>query len=116
MHMLGPPKGRLVGCILPPSLLLSSANPTPDHRFESPPGQRAPVPQGHLAAPSWLLIISAHSVVACAWEEPGGAPAETASNAVTRLSPQRLGAWSPATLAVKGARPTRSRPPHLQTA
>lgn len=24
----------------------------------------------HLAAPSWLLILPAHSVVACAWEEP----------------------------------------------
>ena len=31
-------------------------------------------PRDHLAAPSWLLILSAHSVVACAWEEPGGAP------------------------------------------
>lgn len=34
-------------------------------------------PRDHLVAPSRLLIFPAHSVVACAWEEPGGAAAGT---------------------------------------
>lgn len=91
---------------------LSAAALTPDHVSTNPPCKRR-CPRDRLAAPSWLLILSAHSVVACplrAWDEPGGAPAEPASKAVTRLCPQPSGAWSPATRAVKGAGPTRPRP------
>lgn len=55
-----------------PFLLRSSASSSLYHRSESPPAKRW-CPRDHLAAPSWLLILSAHSVVAFAWEEPGGA-------------------------------------------
>lgn len=96
----------------PPRDRLSAAALTPDHLSANPPCKRR-CPRDRLAAPSWLLILSAHSVVAgplCAWDEPGGAPAEPASKAVTRLCPQPSGASSPATPAAKGARPTSPHP------
>lgn len=101
--MLGSPRSRrLVGF----TLLLSSAAPTPDHLF----ALQARVPQGHLATPSWLPILPAHSVVACAWEEPGGAPGGTRIRCCHRSVPTALGLLDPATPAGKGARPTRSAP------
>lgn len=42
-------------------------------------------PRDHLVAPSRLLIFPAHSVVACAWEEPGGAAAGTRVQSRLRL-------------------------------
>lgn len=42
-------------------------------------------PRDHLVAPSWLLILPAHSVVVCAWEEPGGAAGGTRVQSCLRL-------------------------------
>lgn len=109
VQMAGRLRSRLVDftfLLLP--LLLSSAAPTPDHRFASPPCK--PVPRGHLAAPSWLLILPAHSVVASAWEEPGGAPAGTLTQCRHRTVPKALGVREPRHPSGGSAWPTRPRP------
>lgn len=90
----------------PPAQLCSPQSSPP--LKASPPCK--PVPQGHLAAPSWLLILPAHSVVACAWEEPGGAPAGTLTPCRHLTVPTALGLWEPRHPSGGSAWPTRPRP------
>lgn len=92
-------------------LLLSSAAPIPDRRFQSPESPPCkPVPQGRLAAPSWLLMLPAHSVVVYAWEEPGGAPAGTLIHCRRLTVPTALGLSEPRHRSGGSAWPTRPRP------
>lgn len=114
MQTLRPFKSRRLVGFIPASLPSSATLRRQVYPGSSSPPRKRRCPRDHMAAPSRLLILPAHSAAACAWEEPGGAG--PMSHRVTRLVPTAPGFSEAPRPSGEMRAAHSSAPPHRQTA